>query len=299
MPAKRKASITQNKEDEPIATRRRTRTSIASFPSETPSRNPSSQGAHVSRLSEIKSPVQKPPPESTTPSTPNRKGDDRRLTRSRSQIKVSSEIHPRPLRGVHTSDQEDDQSEDELSFLPNRRATSKKIPEKASTKTPQLPRVFVEIVSPAPRTPKHLRTNAIVRPASPTSTRSRIIRRTSPSSSPSKTPTKDAPANGISPKSLAKPALHAEVSSLTHSSLRYPPSCLHAQKHAILHALLHPNTAVFDREDENGEPSANTVALQQLKALLAGTLDRGEGNSCLLVGPRGSGKSRVSIRLRF
>jgi origin recognition complex subunit 4 len=301
MPAKRKASITQNQEDEPIATRRRTRTSTASFPSETPSRNPSSsQGAHVSRLSEIKSPVQKPSPESTTFSTPNRKGDDRRLTRSRSQVKGSSEIHSRPLRGVHTSDREDDQSEDELSFLPNRRATNKKKSEKASTKVSQLPRVFVEIVSPAPRTPKHLTTGAIVRPASPTPTRPRIIRRTSPSLPPSKTPTKVASAKGISPsKPLAKPAFHAEVSSLSHSSLRYSPSCLHAQKRAILHALLHPNTAVFDREDENGEPSANTVALEQLKALLAGTLDRGEGNSCLLVGPRGSGKSRVSIYLRF
>ena len=300
MPAKRKASITQNQEDEPIATRRRTRTITASFPSETPSRNPSSQGVHVSRQSEIKSPVQKHPPESTTLSTPNRKGDDRRLTRSRSRVKGFSEIHSRPPCGVHTSDREDDQSEDELSFLPNRRATSKKKPEKASTKVSQLPRVFVEIVSPAPRTPKHLTTSAIVRPASPTPTRSRIIRRTSPSLPPSKTPTKAASAKRISPsKPLAKPALHAEASSLSHSSLRYSPSCLYAQKRAILHALLHPNTAVSHREDENGEPSANTVALEQLKALLAGTLDRGEGNSCLLVGPRGSGKSRVSIYLRF
>jgi len=293
MPAKRKASTTQ--EDEPIATRRRTRATTASFPSSTRSRNPSSQGVHVSPLSPIKSPVPKPTPECTTLSTPNRKDNNRRLTRS--QVKESAEVHPKPPSGVHTSDREDDQSEDELSFLPNRKATNKKKSEKVSTKVPQLPRVFVEIVSPAPRTPKQLTTNAnaVAGPASPTPTRSRVIRRTSPSLPPSITPTKVASAKRISPsKPLAQPALHAEESSLSHSPSRYPPSCLYAQKRAILHALLRPNTAVFDREDENGEPSANTVALEQLKALLTGTLNRGEGNSCLLIGPRGSGKSRVS-----
>lgn len=294
MPAKRKASITQNQGDEPTATRRRTRTTTTSFSSSTPSRNPSSQGVHVSSLSAIKSPVQKPPPESTAFSTQDRKGNDRRLTRS--QAKASSEIHSRPPSGVHTSDGEDDQSEDELSFLPNRRATNKKRSEKSPTKVSQLPRVFVEIVSPAPRTPKHLTTNVITRLASPTPTRSRVTSRTSLSLPPSITPTKVASAKGTpASKPSARPAHHVEESGLSHSSSRYPPSCLYAQKRAILHALLHPNTAVFDREDENGEPSANTVALEQLKALLTGTLDRGEGNSCLLVGPRGSGKSRVSI----
>jgi origin recognition complex subunit 4 len=294
MPAKRKASITQGPEDEPIATRRRIRTKTTSFSSETPSRNPSPRGVHVSPLSPTKGPVPKPPPESTAFSTPDRKGNDRRLTRS--QVKASSEVCSKPPSGVHTSDREDDESDDELSFLPKRRATNKKPLEEVSAKVPRLPRVFVEIVSPAPRTPKHLTTNAITRLASPTPTRSRVIRRTSPSLTPSITPTKLASAKGTSPsKPLAQSALHADESGLSHGSSRYPPSCLYAQKRAILHALLHPNTAVFDREDENGEPSANAVALEQLKALLIGTLDRGEGNSCLLVGPRGSGKSRVSI----
>ncbi|KAH9994123.1 origin recognition complex subunit 4 C-terminus-domain-containing protein [Russula compacta] len=81
----------------------------------------------------------------------------------------------------------------------------------------------------------------------------------------------------------------------SHISSRYPHSCLHAQKRAILHALHYPGTAVFDREDENGEPSANAIALEQLSALLTGTLERGEGNSCLLIGPRGSGKSHASL----
>jgi hypothetical protein len=38
--------------------------------------------------------------------------------------------------------------------------------------------------------------------------------------------------------------------------------------------------------------------LQQLSDLLTGTCERGEGNSCLLLGPRGSGKTLVSCILR-
>jgi origin recognition complex subunit 4 len=95
---------------------------------------------------------------------------------------------------------------------------------------------------------------------------------------------------------VQQPSLHAGQSTLAHSPSRFPPSCLHSQKRAILHALHYPKTAVFDKVDENGGPSANAVALEELKALLTGTLERGEGNSCLLIGPRGSGKSRVSVR---
>ncbi|KAF8265119.1 origin recognition complex subunit 4 C-terminus-domain-containing protein [Lactarius quietus] len=77
------------------------------------------------------------------------------------------------------------------------------------------------------------------------------------------------------------------------SGYGYSPWCLHAQKRSIFHALHDPKTAVFDEEEENGAPSANAGALEQLKALFTGTLERGEGNSCLLIGPRGSGKSRL------
>jgi origin recognition complex subunit 4 len=47
-----------------------------------------------------------------------------------------------------------------------------------------------------------------------------------------------------------------------------------------------------EQEEEDG-PLTNTVASQQLSDLLIGTVTRGEGNSCLLLGPRGSGKTRV------
>lgn len=293
MPTKRKASISQNA-DEHTATRRCTRSVAASFSSSSPSRNPLSQGVHASPPSTIKGPVPEPPPEFVAFSTPTRKYGDKRLTRS--QIKASAAIHSRPPSVVTPRDREDDQSEDELLFLPNRKATKKKGSGKASSKVSQLPRVFVEIVSPAPRTPKHLTVKAVASPASPTPTRSKVIQKLSPSSPLSPTSTKVATAKRIRPsRPLVQSALYAGDSGPSHSSSRYPHSCLHAQKRSILHALHYPRTAVFDREDENGEPSANAIALEQLSALLTGTLERGEGNSCLLIGPRGSGKSRVSI----
>jgi|SRR6267142_2567317 len=284
MPAKRKASVSQNP-DEPIATRRRTRTTAASLSSLTLSRNPLSQEVHPSPPKQL--------PESTTFSTPKRKDDDKRLTRS--QTKASSAVHTIPRNGVPISDREGSQSEDELSFLPARKATMKRS-ERVPAKVPQLPRVFVEILSPARRTPNHPTAYPIVNPASPTPTRPRVIRKSSPSPPQSPTRKKAVYTKRIRPpRPLVKTAPHVEESSLSHSSSRYPPSCLYAQKRAILSALFRPNTAVFDREDEGGEPSANAVALEQLKALLTGTLERGEGNSCLLIGPRGSGKSHVNI----
>ncbi|KAJ7283624.1 origin recognition complex subunit 4 C-terminus-domain-containing protein [Mycena rebaudengoi] len=39
--------------------------------------------------------------------------------------------------------------------------------------------------------------------------------------------------------------------------------------------------------------ATNALALKQLSDLLEGTVARGEGNSCLLLGPRGSGKTRI------
>ena len=47
----------------------------------------------------------------------------------------------------------------------------------------------------------------------------------------------------------------------------------------------------FDAEDENG-------TLKGLVNVLRGTVCRGEGNSALLVGPRGCGKTRVRIHHR-
>jgi origin recognition complex subunit 4 len=68
--------------------------------------------------------------------------------------------------------------------------------------------------------------------------------------------------------------------------------CFYRQKQAMLAALRRPSIPP-DCRDEDAAVS-NDVALKQLDDLLRGTLSRGEGNSCLLLGPRNSGKSWVS-----
>ena len=291
MPAKRKASPNQAI-DEHISTRRRTRSTAASF--STPSRNSLLQRTHASPASSVRSPMPHPSAGPTFLTTPTRKESDRRLTRS--QTKPSTVVRSTTPRRVSPSDQEDDNSEDELLLSPSKKVTSEKREDRVSSKLTQLPRVYVEIVSPAPRSSKRIKANVVTCPASPTPTRSKAVQKT-PSSLPlfPTSPTKAA-IKRIKPSELSgRPTPRDAPSSLSHNSSTYPPSCLHAQKRAILHALHHPETAIFNQEDENGEPSANAVALEQLKALLTGTLERGEGNSCLLIGPRGSGKSRVSI----
>ncbi|KAA1466396.1 hypothetical protein DENSPDRAFT_766939 [Dentipellis sp. KUC8613] len=78
----------------------------------------------------------------------------------------------------------------------------------------------------------------------------------------------------------------------THSIPTHHNQCLQAQKGAILAALRKPSSSSTNEQAQE-DTSANAEALRQLRDLLVGTLDRGEGNSCLLVGPRGSGKSQI------
>ncbi|KAI9513203.1 origin recognition complex subunit 4 C-terminus-domain-containing protein [Russula earlei] len=284
MPAKRKASVNHVSDERTPSKRRKHPTAT-----DMSSRSPSSRGEHTSPPPIVKSPLLKLPRQPVSHSTPTKNKSDMRLTRS--QSKVSAIAYSRLPSGVPLCDQ----SEDELALLTSNKIPNGKKSGQISCKVSQLPRVFVEIVSPAPRTPKHLTSRFVANPASPTPTRSRITRKLSPSrpSSPP-SPTKVSTAKRTHP---LRPIVHSTLdggqSSLSHCLSKYPPSCLHGQKRAILHALHHPKTAVFNREDENGEPSANAVALQELTALLTGTVERGEGNSCLLIGPRGSGKSHL------
>jgi origin recognition complex subunit 4 len=68
-------------------------------------------------------------------------------------------------------------------------------------------------------------------------------------------------------------------------------SWLNAQKRAILRTLQRSSAPV----DESDKLFAvNEIATRQLADLIEGTVIRAEGNSCILLGPRGSGKSRVS-----
>lgn len=53
-------------------------------------------------------------------------------------------------------------------------------------------------------------------------------------------------------------------------------------------------------DTEAAEDSTNDVAMLQLQDLIRGTVERDEGNSCLLLGPIGSGKTQVRIiHVRF
>ncbi|KAF5388236.1 hypothetical protein D9615_000436 [Tricholomella constricta] len=70
-------------------------------------------------------------------------------------------------------------------------------------------------------------------------------------------------------------------------------ACFNAQKRAILRALRNPPGIDDDDGNDDDVPSTNSIAAQQLTSLLNGTVCRGEGNSCLVLGPRGSGKSRL------
>ncbi|KLO14955.1 hypothetical protein SCHPADRAFT_902813 [Schizopora paradoxa] len=62
---------------------------------------------------------------------------------------------------------------------------------------------------------------------------------------------------------------------------------LSSQKQACLAALHDPPLAPDD------EDVVNNLALKQLTDLMRGTVERGEGNSCLVLGPAGSGKTRI------
>ncbi|PBL02589.1 hypothetical protein ARMGADRAFT_955041 [Armillaria gallica] len=74
--------------------------------------------------------------------------------------------------------------------------------------------------------------------------------------------------------------------------------CLNSQKYAILHALRNMSNIQLEdnTEDDDGVDQTNTSTSQNLDELLSGTVERGEGNSCLLLGPRGTGKSMMLER---
>ncbi|KAJ4478128.1 origin recognition complex subunit 4 C-terminus-domain-containing protein [Lentinula aciculospora] len=62
------------------------------------------------------------------------------------------------------------------------------------------------------------------------------------------------------------------------------------QKRKVLYTLQHPPIV---SSENDGEHSTNEIAVKKLSDILDGTVTRGEGNSCLLLGPRGSGKTQT------
>lgn len=124
-----------------------------------------------------------------------------------------------------------------------------------------------------------------------------------PSNSPSKkhkvassSPSKTTLETGTPSKSLQTNEPPSSPQRLPRILPPHLHSCLNAQKRAILAALQDPAYYGGDNEDEGDDeqPYANTASFEELSSLLTGTVDRGEGNSCLVLGPRSSGKSRVS-----
>ncbi|KAJ7600733.1 origin recognition complex subunit 4 C-terminus-domain-containing protein, partial [Mycena floridula] len=71
--------------------------------------------------------------------------------------------------------------------------------------------------------------------------------------------------------------------------------CLTRQKRVALRALLTASDISFD-DSQDEEEAANDVAFQEVKDLLLGTVERNEGNSCLILGPPGSGKTAIVER---
>ena len=71
-------------------------------------------------------------------------------------------------------------------------------------------------------------------------------------------------------------------------------SCLTLQKHRALHLISVLDVDERDSDSDSDSKTANQIAYQQLHNLVEGTVNRGEGNSCLLLGPKGSGKTSVS-----
>lgn len=89
---------------------------------------------------------------------------------------------------------------------------------------------------------------------------------------------------GVEQSPSKRAGLRLELGPLSPGSHRL----LDAQRKAILQSLLKPPV----RASASGETSKHS-SLQSLVSLLQGSTERGEGNSCLVLGPRGSGKSRV------
>lgn len=122
---------------------------------------------------------------------------------------------------------------------------------------------------------------------------------------PPQTPNRHTKQTGQLPNSPSKAKLQSKSptknqlpSSGLQSATRIPRNlplhlgtCLRLQKRVILAEL---QNCSMESDEDVGLGPTNTVAFQQLKDLLAGTVSRGEGNSCFVLGPRGSGKTTVS-----
>jgi origin recognition complex subunit 4 len=115
---------------------------------------------------------------------------------------------------------------------------------------------------------------------------------------PLQKPTTPPPPSEDEVDQAAVDALVAEDDEIeTSTTLPIPlPEHLHIairqQKAAVIRALQRPPIA--DSCD-----ASRAAALQALGSLLDGTIDRKEGNSCVILGAKGSGKTRVSFLVLY
>ncbi|KAE9410552.1 hypothetical protein BT96DRAFT_969555 [Gymnopus androsaceus JB14] len=200
-------------------------------------------------------------PKRKAPSSPIDESPSKRVTRSKGLAPSLSlpKSSPRKSRVAKQPTPEDDSSvpdsDDELDLL-------EEVPTTPSKKQKKL----VQIVEP-------------------NSSRSRV----EPQASPSKKPRFVYGKRGDNSRASPRKVVQLETPSLTPPppppAIASPQLC---QKRAVLGALQHPPATV---PGDNDEHSTNEIAVKQLGDLLDGTVNRGEGNSCLLLGPRGSGKT--------
>ncbi|KAJ7095416.1 origin recognition complex subunit 4 C-terminus-domain-containing protein [Mycena belliarum] len=177
------------------------------------------------------------------------------------------------------------ESEDELTLRPSRTRSGKI---RAGTRSRPRPPVGSEVdISISP-------------PSSLINPRTRIRKNRSPSPVPdseSESPTPASPVASSSrfpspaeyiPANLDRVPTPTAADVSTSQASITPLSQLNARKREILRSIHIPSDLV---DEEEG--SANHLASNQLNDILKGTVARGEGNSCLLIGPRSSGKTRI------
>lgn len=254
---------------------------------------------------QVKPPSKKPPPRGPTRTTTRaataKVGSSKSTTKT-SQSRATRKNVPRVV--------EEEPEEQERDEEPG----AKPVPSRSTT--PIRPRVImdaVEIVTPNRHHPFSSNQNTPIRPrSSPVKSPSTLPpvisveptrpphNRIPPPASPGKRGKRRRDERSPSPESLRLPspskrAMRSGTVTTPGATTKFPAdyhTCLQAQKRVIMAALRNPPE--IDMEGDQDEiPSANELAYGDLCGLLTGSVVRGEGNSCLLIGPRGSGKTRV------
>ncbi|KAK7061744.1 AAA domain-containing protein [Favolaschia claudopus] len=216
-----------------------------------------------------------PPPAPATPSR-TRSGKTRAVRIFDTKLAPSS--------SVEHSDSEDDTADMlPIPFPPTRSRSTRSSPVKPSPIKP----ILRKTSSPAKKRVTKART------PTPVSDSEDEVPETSPipSSSRQASLSPELPDTTEESNSIPSPALEPpnHHSSPVRQPAAFSQQCLNAQKREILRAIQNPPNLSCDEDEE----TTNSIALSQLGDLLRGTVARGEGNSCILLGPRGSGKTRI------